>query len=57
MWNDRKYLLWQHIVQVYQDELENGLNILPKLTRDHVYLTPFSVMTAKYAVQIFSKTM
>ena len=57
MWNDRKYLLWQHIIQVYQDELENGLNILPKLTRDQVYLTPFSVMTVKYAVQIFSETM
>ena len=57
MWNDGKYLLWQHIVQVYQDELENGLKILPKLTRDDVYPTPFSVMTVKYAVQILSKTM
>ena len=57
MWNDGKYLLWQHIVQVYQDELENGLKILPKLTRDHVYPTPFSVMTVKYAVQILSKAM
>ena len=52
MWNDGKYLLWQHIVQVYQDELENGLKILPKLTRDHVYPTPFSVMTVKYTLQI-----
>ena len=41
MWNDGKYLLWQHIVQVYQDELENGLKILPKLIRDDVYPTPF----------------
>ena len=57
MWNVGKYLLWQHIVQVYQDGLENGLKILPKLTRDDVYPTPFSVMTVKYAVQILSKTM
>ena len=57
MWNDRKYLLWQHIVQVYKDELENGLKILPKLTWDHLYPTPFSVIIVKYAVQILSKTM
>ena len=57
MWNDDKYLLWQHIVQVYQDEIANGLKILPKLTHGHVYPAPFSVITAKYVVQKLSKTM
>ena len=57
MWNDNKYLIWQHIVQVYQDELENELKILPKLTHGHLYPTPFSVITVKYVVQKLSKIM
>ena len=30
-------ILSQHVVQLYQDELENGLNISTKLNHDHVF--------------------
>ena len=40
-------ILWQHVVQLYQDELEIGLNISTKLNHDHVYPTQLSVMTVK----------
>lgn len=32
-------ILWQHIVQLYQDELGNGLKISSELTHDHIYPT------------------
>ena len=50
-------ILLQHVVQLYQDELENGLNISTKLNHDHVYPTQLSVMTVKYVVLILSKTV
>ena len=49
-------ILWQHVVQLYQDELENGLNISTKLNHDHVFHHNY-VMTVKYVVLIFSKTV
>ena len=57
MWNNEKYLLWEHIVKIYHEDLENGLKILPKISNEHVYLNSYSVMTVKYAVQALSKTM
>ena len=30
MWNDEKYLLWEHIVKIYHEDSENGLKILQK---------------------------
>ena len=50
MWNNEKYLLWEHIVKIYHEDLENGLKILPKISNEHVYLNSYSVMTVKYAV-------
>ena len=57
MWNNEKYLLWERIVKIYHENLENGLKILPKISNDHVYLNSYSVMTVKYAAQVLSKTM
>ena len=50
-------ILWQHIVQLYQDELGNGLKISSKLTHDHIYPTQLSVMTVKYVVLVLRKIM
>ena len=50
MWNNEMYLLWEHIVKIYHEDLENGLKILPKISNEHVYLNSYSVMTVKYAV-------
>ena len=57
MWNDEKYLLWEHIVKIYHEDSENGLKILQKISNEHVYHNSYSVMTVKYAVQVLSKTM
>ena len=57
MWNNEKYLLWERIVKIYHEDLENGLKILPKISNDHVYLNSYSVVTVKYAAQVLSKTM
>ncbi|XP_065068883.1 uncharacterized protein LOC135694124 [Rhopilema esculentum] len=43
MWNDGKYLLWQHIFQLYQEDKKNGLQLLPRIRSDHIKLTSYSV--------------
>ena len=57
MWNNGQYLLWQHIVEMHQQDLQQGLKLLPKITDQHVFLNSFSVMTVKFAVQVLSNTM
>ena len=57
MWKDDKELLWSHITQVCQDEMQTGLKIIPKLSNDHINLTPYSLMTVRLAAQVLSKTM
>ena len=29
MWNDGNYVLWQHIVQLFYQDVENGLKLMP----------------------------
>lgn len=57
MWKSGSYLLWSHIIQMYNEDMKNGLKLLPRITDQHVFLNPYSVMTVKYAVQVFSKSM
>ena len=57
MWNDGKYLLWQHIARMYFMDAESPLKVLPKITYDHISLTPYSVMRVDLAAQNLSSTM
>ena len=57
MCNNEKYLLWEYIVKIYHEDLDNGLKILPKISNKHVNLTSYSGMTVKYVVKVLSKTM
>ena len=57
MWNADKYILWQHIVQMWTEDLNNRIKLLPKITHDHINLTPYTTMTVRYAAQILSKKM
>lgn len=57
MWNDGHYLLWQHITQVFHQDVENGLKLMPKLTFDHIKLNSFSSMHVNLAAQILSASM
>ena len=44
MWNDGKYLVWSHLMKVYNDDRIRGLHVAPKLTYDHLHLNPYSKM-------------
>ena len=57
MWNCGCYLLWSHIIQIYKEDMQSGLKILPRITDQHVFLNSYSVMTVKYAVQVLSNSM
>ena len=57
LWNNGKYLLWQHITQLYYKDLDNGLKLMPKLTNEHIHINSYSAMTVKLATQILSQTV
>ena len=57
LWNEGKYLSWQHIVRIHNKDLDNGLKELPKLTQDHINLSSYSKMTVRFAVQVLSETV
>ena len=56
MWNDGKYLLWQHICELVNDDMERGLKLCPKLSPAHTELTAYSVMNVSVAAQVLSAT-
>ena len=49
MWNSGFFILWSHISQIYNEQLQSGLKFVPKLTCDHINLTPYSVMRVNLA--------
>jgi len=57
MWNDGNFILWTHITDIFYEDRECGLKLLPKLTFDHVKLTPYSVMNVRLAAQVLSNSV
>ena len=57
MWNNEKYLLWEHIAKLYYSDLDSGLHQLPKLTVEHIALKSYSKMKVSMAVQVLSNTV
>ncbi|XP_065061651.1 uncharacterized protein LOC135688649 [Rhopilema esculentum] len=57
LWNSGIHILWSHISKLYYEELEFGLKLLPRLTYEHINLTPYSAMRVRLAVQILSSTV
>lgn len=53
LWKDGQHILWQHIANLYFEDLNRGLR-RTKLSRDHIILTPHSVMNVKLAAQVLS---
>ena len=45
MWKNGKHLYWEHIRNMYNNDQERGLKLLPRLTQEHIYLKSFSLMT------------
>ena len=57
MWNDGSFILWSHIKEMFYDDQNHGLHLLPKLTYDHINLTSYSIMNVRLAVQVLSTTV
>ena len=57
MWNDEQFIVWSHITKLVKEDLDCGLHLLPKLTNEHIKLTPFSRMNVKLAVQVLSSSV
>ena len=52
MWNNGQYILWQHITEIFYQDIDSGLKLLPKLTYEHVNLNAYSVMRVNLAAQV-----
>ena len=57
MWNAGYDMLWKHIKDIYDDDRDCDLHLLPKLTSDHINLTSFSKMNVRLAAQVLSNTV
>ncbi len=57
MWNNGRYMLLDHVAQLYYSDLDSGLHQLPKLTVDHILLKSYSKMKVSLAVQVLSNTV
>ena len=56
MWNDGMYIIWNHIADIFYEDRECGLHILPKLSYENIKLTPYSIKNGKLAAQVLSST-
>ena len=57
LWKDGSYLLWEHIAKMWREDAHNQLKLLPKITYNHIHLTPYSKMTVSFAAQVPSQTI
>lgn len=56
MWNDGGYILWQPIVQMYYQDSQNGLTLMPRITFNHIKLNAYSTIRVSLAAQVLSTT-
>ena len=57
MWNGGMFLVWNHISDIFYEDRECGLQLLPKLSYDHIKLSSYSVMNVRLAAQVLSSTV
>ena len=57
MWNAGYDILWKHITDIFYEDLECGLHLLPKVTNDHINLTSYSKMNVRLATQVLSSSV
>ncbi|XP_044182399.1 lactoylglutathione lyase-like isoform X1 [Acropora millepora] len=48
MWDSGHYILWQHITNIFFQDADNGLKLLPRLTFEHINLNANSVMRVNF---------
>ena len=54
---DSMFILWNHIFDIFYEDRESGLHILPELSYDHIKLTPYSKRNVRLAAQVISSTV
>lgn len=57
MWNGGLFVVWNHISDIFYEDRDCGLQLLPKLSNDHINLTSYSVMNVKLPAQVLSCTV
>jgi hypothetical protein len=57
LWNDGYYLVWEHISKLMHDDMNCGLQLCPKITINHINLTPYSRMNVRLATQVLSESV
>ncbi len=53
-----KHISWQHVVDIYNKDTSSphlGIALCYKLSKQHLFLTPFSKMKVYLAAQVFIK--
>ena len=50
-----KHISWDHLIQLFKKtKSTSGLSLIPKLTREHIYLNSYSRMRVNLAAQVNS---
>ena len=57
IWKNGLFILWEHIGQLFYQDIDNGLKLLPKLTYDHINLSSYSVTQGNLAAQVLSPSV
>ena len=57
MWKNGMSIPWNHISDIFYEYRECGLHIMPKLSNEHIKLTPYSKMNVRLAAQVLSSTV
>lgn len=57
MWNNDHHILWNHIKDIYYEDQNFFLHLLPNLTDEHINFTPYSVMNVRLAAQVLSTSV
>ena len=56
MWNNSYFIIMNHIADLYYENVDCSLKLLPKLTNEHFKLTSYLVMNVRLAVQVLSSS-
>ena len=57
MWKGGIFISWNHIADLFYEDCECGLYLLPKITYENIKLTCYPIMNVKMADQILSSTV
>ena len=57
MWNNGKFVTWQHISDFRYNDKRKALKLLPKITNDHMKSTSYGAMKVSLAAQVLSSSM